>query len=134
MPKVKSLSGVGVKQQQQMARDLIAESADKIIQAAIDTALGKPIERTLKNGAVVKEMPSIQDCLKMQTTLLNKIVPDLKSTDVTVEAEVTHVEQEPRDPRQVARAIMSILGREALLGNDVIDAEEIVGNLDNSDS
>jgi len=134
MPKVKSLAGVGVKQQQQMARDLIAESADKIIQAAIDTALGKPIERTLKNGAVVKEMPSIQDCLKMQTTLLNKIVPDLKSTDVTVEAEVTHVEQEPRDPRQVARAIMSILGREALLGNDVIDAEEIVGNLDNSDS
>ena len=54
--------------------------------------------------------PTLQDRMKAASILIGKTLPDLRSTELA--ASVEHREaQEPRPPREVARAIMAALSK-----------------------
>lgn len=104
------------------ARELLSEHSKEIVEGLLAVARGDEVERKLSNGQIIKEKPSLSDRIKVQLALINKIAPDLKSAEVTMEATVEDTTPQLHDNRQVARAIMSILGRGAM-EDPIIDLE-----------
>ena len=92
-----------------VAKDWREAVRDKIWTYVHDGLSGKPVAQCGPTGKVVSKPLTADNQVKLLQTAWRKLEPDLNATAVKADITTEHVSKDPADPRQVARAVLSVL-------------------------